>query len=186
MRSKLPTEAEAIRILAARRARPPPQPPPLAGRALAAWVKATEGRFGQGPEGLKARWREIAGERLAALSEPSRLLPGRAGAPGVLEIRVEGPVAAIVQHQAPDILARANLVLGPGAVARLRVVQGKVARTAKPTRPPRRRAAPLDAAREAEIDAGLAALQEGALKDALRALGQSVARRGRGAETDRA
>ena len=107
----------------ARRARPPPP----AGRALTPFIKALDERFGQGAGGLKARWREIVGETLAKRTEPAKLVKGRAGVGAVLEIKVEGPMATLVQHQSADILARVNLFLGEGAVARLRIVQGPVA-----------------------------------------------------------
>jgi hypothetical protein len=88
---------------------------------------------------------------------------------------VAGPSAAIIQHQAHDILARVNLFLGAEAVQKLRIVQGPL-RRAEPA-PPRRRAAPLDAAAEAALAEGLAAAPEGKLKDTLMALGRNVLRR---------
>lgn len=179
MARTLPSAEEAARILATRRTRPARRPPPPAGRALTALVKALDARFGQGPDGLKARWREIVGEALAARTEPAKLSRPRAGGGAVLELKVEGPAAALIQHQAADILARVNLFLGAGAVARLRVVQGPV------RRPPagqaaakarRQRARPLDAAEEAALESGLDRLAEGPLKGALRRLGREVLR----------
>jgi WD40 repeat protein len=53
----------------------------------------------------------------------------------VLELRVDGPAAALVQHQAPEILSRVNLFLGAGSVGKLRIVQGPVkARIAAPAK----------------------------------------------------
>ena len=88
-----------------------------------------------------------------------------------------GPSAAIIQHQAHDILARVNLFLGPEAVQKLRIVQGPLRRPEPP--PQRRRAAPLDAALEARLAADLKDAPDGKLKDALLALGRGVlSRRG--------
>ena len=91
-----------------------------------------------------------------------------------MRIRVAGPAAAIIQHQAHEILARVNLFLGADAVQKLRIVQGPL-QVAKPAAPPRRRP-PLDAAEEAKLAADLADAPEGKLKTALLALGRGVLR----------
>ena len=176
MRRRLPSPDETLRILATKRTRPARKPPPPAGRSLAKFVKQLDERFGQGPGVLDARWREIVGEALARRTEPAKLVKARAGQPGVLEIRVEGPVASLIQHQAPDILERVNLFLGAGAVGRLRIVQGPVkARPGPATRnPARNRSRPLDAAAEAELTRSLEAAPEGPLKAALERLGRNA------------
>ena len=176
----LPSPAEAAQILAAKRTRPPRRSPPVAGRQLAKLIKSLDERFGQGPDALKARWREIAGENLSARTEPTKLSKPRGGGGAVLELKVDGPAAALIQHQAAEILARVNLFLGEGAVAKLRIVQGPVRRAetaqaaAKTAQARRRRAQPLDAGLEAEMESGLAPLPEGPLKGALRRLGREV------------
>jgi hypothetical protein len=182
MPRSLPSSAEAARILATKRTRPPRRVAPPAGRSLAKLIKALDERFGQGPDGLKARWREIVGETIAARTEPAKLSRPRAGGGAVLELKVDGPAAALIQHQATDILARVNLFLGTDAVAKLRVVQGPVRRAetgqaaAKAAQARRRRAQPLDAGQEAELESGLDPLAEGPLKGALRRLGREVLR----------
>ena len=181
-RRPLPTVAEAQAILSAKRTRPPYRPPPRAGRALTGLVKSLDERFGKGADGLKARWREIAGETLAARTEPVKLVKGRGGQGGVLEIKVDGPAAALIQHQAPEILARVRMILGEGAVERLRIVQGPVRHKATAAGPgvsaarSRRRFLPLDAAAEAKLEAELADAPDG-LKAALLKLGREVLRR---------
>ena len=178
----LPSAAEAARILGAKRTRPLRRAPPAAGRELAKLVKALDARFGQGPDGLKARWREIAGEALAARTEPARLSKPRNGGGAVLELKVDGPTAALIQHQAGEILARVNLFLGQGAVTKLRIVQGPVRRAeaaqaaARAAQARRRRVQPLDAGVETELENGLTPLVEGPLKAALRRLGREVLR----------
>jgi hypothetical protein len=74
-----------------------------------------------------------------------------------------------------------NLILGAGAVNKLRIVQGPLR---GPVRAPpsatvirRAKAGPLDAAAEAELARGLSALPEGGLKAALTRLGRGVLRR---------
>jgi hypothetical protein len=177
---RLPDADEAVRILRGLRPKPPRRPPPPLGRALAPYVKGLESRFGAGPQ-LKARWREIAGETLARRTEPVRVIKGRAGASGVLEVKVDGAAATLLQHQAPELLQRVNLFLGADAVGRVRIVQGPVRPPAgeATSRPGRATLRPLSAAEEAALAASLADAPDGPLKTALERLGRSVLRRER-------
>jgi hypothetical protein len=186
MPRRLPDHAETLRILAQRRTRPARRAPPTAGRGLGKLLKTLEERFGQGPDVLRARWREIVGETLALRTEPVKLVKNRTGG-ATLELKVDGPAAALIQHQAPDVLARVNLFLGEGAVTKLRIVQGRVKppvallAAAEVAKARRRRAQPLDAAQEADLEDGLAKAKDGPLKAALLRLGREVLR----AEDDR-
>ena len=123
---------------------------------------------------------------LAARTEPVKLIKGRGGQPGTLEIKVDGPSAALIQHQAPEILARVKLFLGEGAVDRLRIVQGPIRprpsqaqEGAAAATKRRRNTGPLDAAIEAQLEAELSCAPDGPLKAALLRLGREV-RRARG------
>jgi hypothetical protein len=176
MRRRLPTAQEAAAILAAKRTRPQRRPPPPAGRALNATLRELDARFGQGPGALTARWKEIVGADVARRTEPVKLVRGRNGGPSSLEIRVAGPSAALIQHQAREILARVNLFLGAEAVQKLRIVQGPLRAQPEATAP-RKRAVPLDAAKEAALARSLADAPAGPLKDALMRLGRGVLRR---------
>lgn len=179
MRRRLPTPDEALRILGEKRSRPARRAPPPAGAALARSLKGLEAKFGKGSGvgPLRARWREVAGELLAPRTEPVRIIRPRGGGPAVLEVRVDGPAAALVQHQAPELIGRAELVLGAGAVGKLRIVQGPVrAPVAAAPKPRRRTAAPLDAASEAELAAALSEASDTPLKAALLRLGRAVRR----------
>ena len=169
-----------MRILREKRTRPQFRPPPPMGRSLRPLLKQLDERFGSGPGALRARWREIAGERVASFTEPVKLTKPRGGGGGILELRVQGPAAALIQHQGPEILARVNLFLGPGSVEKLRIVQGPV-RT-RPLGPSpaqqakaRRRSGPLDAGVEARLAAETAQAPEG-LREALLTLGRAVER----------
>jgi hypothetical protein len=176
----LPSAQETVRILATRRTRPAPGPPPVAGRALRATLRGLDARFGKGMDGVKARWREIVGAELARRTEPTKLVKSRGGGPSALELRVEGPSAAIIQHRAGDILDRVNLFLGSGSVDRLRIVQGPLRRTAEQSgvgdTVRRRLKIPLDAAVEADLAESLTRFPDGALKAALTRLGREVLR----------
>lgn len=180
-RRPLPSPAETLQILARRRSRPIRRGPPPAGKALSGCLKALEERFGPGAGGLQARWREIVGEAIARRTEPTKLVKSRTGG-SVLEIKVDGPSAALIQHQAQEILSRVNLYLGAGAVAKLRIVQGPLRNLPSPTTPQtatraQRRKTPLDAAMEAELEQGLADVPDSPLKSALLRLGREVLRR---------
>lgn len=180
-RRPLPSLAEAAEILARKRTRPQHRPAPAAGKALTSYLKTLDARFGHagpGPKLLIERWREIAGDVLARRSEPVKLVRPRKDAGAILEIRVDGPAAALIQHQTADILAKVNMVMGSGAVEKLRIVQGPVRVQASAPKATRRRNAPLDAAVEAELEKGLEAAPEGPLKTALMRLGREVAKRG--------
>jgi len=139
-------------------------------------VRQLDRQFGPSAGQLQARWREIVGETLWRVSEPVKLVQPRgakAGTGAILELRVDGPAAAIVQHQAEDILERVNLAVG-GTVTKLRIVQGLIRRAARPQ--PARAKPPLDAAKEAELVRGLADAPDGPLKAALLKLGRAVMR----------
>ena len=176
MPRKLPSAAEAAAILAARRTRPVRRPPRHAARGLTGLMRSLDDKFGQGPDTLRARWREIVGEALAGRSEPMKIIKSRVGG-ATLELKVAGAVAALVQHQAPLILDRLNLYLGPGAVAKLRIVQGPLSRPPPPRSPTSRRVRPpLDPAAEQRLAASLAETPEGPLREALARLGREVMR----------
>lgn len=180
-RRPLPTAEEALEILKRRRTRPQVRPPPPAGKSLAPLIKQLDEKFGQGPAVLKARWREIVGETLARRTEPVRVIKSRTGEGGTLELRVDGPVASLIQHQAPQITQRLDLLLGKGVVTKLRIVQGPVKAPAAPvaTAPSSRkggRKPPLDAAQERDLADSLAGQPDGGLKDALLKLGRGVLR----------
>ena len=175
MRRPLPTDAEAREILSRKRSRPAPRPAPRAGRALQALIKELDGKFGRGASALEPRWREIVGDRLARVTRPQKLTRGRGGAGGTLELRVAGPAALLVQHQAEDILQRVNLFLGAGSVDKLRIAQGPVKPPPEIAAAPRRRPAsqPLAAHDEATLKAAVADAPE-ALKGPLERLGRAV------------
>ncbi|HEX6860611.1 MAG TPA: DciA family protein [Caulobacteraceae bacterium] len=170
----LPTAEETAEILRYRRTRPPIRPAPPAGKSLVPLIRQLDARFGQGPGLLQARWREIVGEQLARHTEPVKIIKSRTG-PSTLELKVAGPAAALIQHQAPQIMERVNLLLGAGTIGKLRIVQGVL--KPRETAPPRRRAkGPLDAATERELADGLAAEPDTPLKAALIKLGREVLR----------
>ena len=176
-RRTLPDAHETAEILAARRTRPARRPPPAAGRSILTLLQPLEARFGEGPRALQVRWREIVGDVMARHTEPVKLSKARGSGMGTLEIRVNGPAAALIQHQAPDILDRVNLFLGAGTVGKLRIIQGPVHASLVKSAPRPRRSPPLDAAQEAELARPLQDVADTPLKASLLRLGREVIRR---------
>ncbi len=84
-------------------------------------------KFGFVQSSIVSRWREIVGERYAAVSSPEsiRFPPGKRSA-GVLTLVVEGAHAPMMQHVAPVIIERVNRFFGYAAVERLSFRQGLV------------------------------------------------------------
>ena len=181
MRRTLPTDAEVREILSRRRTRPAPRPAPRAGKALTPLIKKLDAQFGRGAGALEPRWREIVGDRLARVTRPQKLTKGKGDQPGVLELRVAGAAALLVQHQSEEILSRVNLFLGQDAVGRLRIAQGPVKPLAEPAQRPKtvRKPPPLPAAAEAELAASIADAPD-ELKAALVRLGRAAMSRPNG------
>ena len=103
-------------------------------------------RFGFVQSSIVSRWKEIVGERYAAVSTPEsiRFPPGRRSA-GVLTLVVEGAHAPMMQHVAPVIAERVNRFFGYTAVERVAFKQGivQVERARSRTAPPSLRPVPV-------------------------------------------
>jgi hypothetical protein len=159
----------------ARRTAEAPAPPPRGGpaRPLGALLPAVGGvafrRFGFVHSELLTRWSDIVGPAHARWSVPESLrFPKGQSAGGILTVRVEGPFATQMQHLAPVVVERVNRIFGHGAVARLKLVQGRVPRADVPAAP-----APDPAAADA---ANLRDIADGPLRQSLEALAALVAR----------
>jgi hypothetical protein len=102
--------------------RPVRRAAPKIGRASASVFSRLLKKTSYAEPGLCDHWPDIAGPDIAALCRPGRLTgrgPGR-----TLEIHApSGAAAAQLQMQTEALLARVNRYLGPGAVARIAIVQ---------------------------------------------------------------
>jgi hypothetical protein len=88
-------------------------------------------RFGFVQSSVVSRWDEIVGARYAAVSAPESIrFPVGKKSDGTLELTVEGAHATMIQHVLPEIIDRVNRFFGYGAVARIKVRQGVVAKPA--------------------------------------------------------
>ncbi len=116
---------------------------------------------------LMADWAVVVGPALAAVTVPHRL------SAGTLTLACAGPVAMELQHMAGELMGRINAHLGRVVVERLRFVQQAPAGAPLPpvARPP-------PVALPAAVEARLAALPEGELREALAKLARGVYRKG--------
>jgi hypothetical protein len=115
---------------------------------------------------LMADWPAVVGPALAAVTSPRRL------SGGTLVIACSGPVAMELTHLAPQLIGRINAHLGRVAVERLRFVQQAASGgTPSGSRPPAT-AAPLPA----PVEAAMARIPEGGLREALAKLARGVYR----------
>jgi hypothetical protein len=79
-------------------------------------------RFGFAQGALVSRWAEIVGPSYARHSRPEGLKFRRGEkSGGTLEVAVTGALAPMLKHVEPQLIERANRVLGHGAVARVKL-----------------------------------------------------------------
>jgi hypothetical protein len=112
-----------------------------------------------------ADWSDIVGPAIAAVTTPRRL------SRNTLTIACSGPIAMELQHMAAEVSARINTHLGKQVVTALRFVQTLEMQPLSMAPPP-----PLpDPAKLAAIDASVSSVPPGELRDALSALGRTMA-----------
>jgi hypothetical protein len=123
-------------------------------------------------------WPEIAGERLAARSEPIKIewprrrhYPGQeeTAEPATLVIRVESAFALEVQHLAPVLIERVNARYGYRCIGKIVLKQGPVRRA-----PPRPGPKPFDPAIEAAMREKLPDFSDDGLREAVVRLGAGI------------
>lgn len=129
-------------------------------------------RFGFVQSSIVSRWREIVGDRYAAVSSPESIrFPAGKRSDGVLNLIVEGAHAPMMQHVAPAIVERVNRFFGYQAVARVAFRQGlvQVARARNRAAPPSLRPIP------AELGESLREVADPELRACLESLAREVA-----------
>ncbi|MBV9066398.1 MAG: DUF721 domain-containing protein [Methylobacteriaceae bacterium] len=135
-------------------------------------------RQGFGESALLLDWEGIAGERIAAISEPVRLQwppggvkrdPLEPRPPAALVLRVEPGFGLEIQHLAAVLIDRVNAHLGWRCVGSLKIRQEKIERS---PRVPRR--APENPHARAEAEHQVSGIEEEPLRDALVRLGARV------------
>jgi len=123
---------------------------------------------------ILARWRDIAGPEIAAVSEPLKInwprpVRDEAPEPATLVLRVEGPAALEIQHMSAVVLERVNRFFGWQAVGRLALRQAPLRRRVERKRP----ASPAPEV-AAGIADGLPDIADENLRQALARLGAAV------------
>lgn len=124
---------------------------------------------------------DVFGERFARAAAIERIVWPHDGDRGAtLVVHADAAAALALQHLAPQVIERVNILIGWPAVARLRLTQSRGRVPASPTRragppppPP-----PPDPALTAAVAAELADVAHAQLKDALSRLGARVQERG--------
>ena len=124
---------------------------------------------------LIAAWPDIVGPRHAECTRPEKIVwprgVAREGQPALLVLRVDGPRAVLVQHEAGQIAERVNAFLGYGAIGQIRIVQAplkpKLTLVPAPARP-------LDAQAEARLANTVGKVADDGLRAALDRLGRGV------------
>jgi hypothetical protein len=102
------------------------------GAALPALTRRALGRRGFAEGGLALDWAAIVGEEIAANTLPVKLAyPRGERAGGTLHLKVASGYALVIAHCEPQLIERVNAYLGYGAVARLKMTQGHIARPAR-------------------------------------------------------
>mgnify|MGYP001827219407 CR=1 FL=1 len=121
---------------------------------------------------LQVEWREIAGAELAAMCRPIKLVTARGPAGGLLTLGVQGACGPMVQMAVPQLRARLEAVLGPGAVGRIQLAPDP---GPPPASAPGQPAEPEpDPAALARVEAALSTIGDDALRTALKTLARNV------------
>lgn len=147
--------------------------PRLIGVVASRLTRPVLGKHGFAVGAIVTDWEAIVGRELAAHVVPSRVSFVRGErTEGTLHVRVAGGAFAMdVQHRAPILIERINAYFGYRAVARVKIAQGPISRrTPVPPRTPN----PLDAREQAALDAEVAPVEDGSLREALSRLGRAV------------
>ena len=146
----------------------PPQAGAIAARLVRPSAKAR--KAGLTLAELRRQWREIVGDKIAAMTEPEKITDAASGR--TLTLKAAGPAAPFIQHQTALILERCNLA--GGGFTRVTVKQGVIARPTGNVRPLQ---SPLTADEELVLQHALVGIDSTRLRDALLRLGRGVSRR---------
>jgi hypothetical protein len=165
---------------AKRRRRPRPK---AIGETVTRLTRRMFARRGLADGTIVRDWRVIAGEILAARSEPQRIIyPGKAKSGGTLHLRVaDGAMATEIQHLEPILLERINTYFGFSAIVKLKIIQAPLMKPPAVAKP---RLRPLKAAEELALHRRLADVDDSQLHDALGGLGRAIMGRGKAPLTE--
>ena len=148
--------------------RPPKRLADLVGRI----IDPVAAKRGFTTADLFSAWPDIVGPSFADCTIPERISwpPHDPDLPGVLALRVDGPVSVLIQHELDQIIERVNAFMGYRAVGRIRLVQGPVARSGSPDPDE----AAMSPEKEMWLDLALEDLDGERLRSVLEKLGRGV------------
>jgi hypothetical protein len=114
---------------------------------------------------IARRWSDIVGQQLSAHTQPMAITIAKsATGGGTLTLKADGSAALLVQHHQREIIAKVNGVLGDGAIATIKLIQGAVQRGRVAPKPARPR---LSQAEEDAVRVSVAGVQDDELRDRL-------------------
>ncbi|MEM1377323.1 MAG: DciA family protein [Pseudomonadota bacterium] len=127
---------------------------------------------------LISTWPEIVGEDVASRSRPIKIKwPPKASdgefQPGTLIIAAQAMAALHLQHETTEIIARVNAFMGYTAISAVKIEQRQSVALNQRTA---RRMRPLTQTEARKVEGAVASVENERLKNALRAMGQSVLR----------
>jgi len=142
------------------------------GALLPGIAGETLGKRGFAEGTIFRQWRDIVGADIASDCLPEKLaFPAGRRSDGSLQVIANGGAALELQHRSTQILDRVNAYLGYGAVAHLKIRQGRL-----PVRKHYRSESP-DSSDSASFDEpSLASVTDPKLKEALASFGHAIRR----------
>jgi hypothetical protein len=145
------------------------------GASIDKIVKPLLGTRGFGAATVVTQWSQVVGETLARETLPERIAyPMGERSEGTLHLRVANSALALeLQHLEPQLIERINSHFGYRAVARIRLIQGPIARTAPQKPKPVDKISPEMAEK---LERQVADVENPELKAALKALGERIVR----------
>ena len=140
--------------------------------SLAATTKSIFGKRGFADGAILRDWAMIAGEHLAAHSQPEKIAYSKGVDSGSLHLRIDsGAMATEMQHLQPLLIERINGYFGFKAIDRVKIIQGPLpARDIKQALSPRA----LEAKEESGLAESLMDIDDDDLRKALQTLGRAV------------
>jgi len=108
-----------------------------AGEDTSNQVAAVLAKAGFSDPTLVLRWRDIVGDDVARIAQPTKLTRGADG--DVLTLKCETGATVFLQHETRSLIQRINTYLGGSQVARLKLVGGQLTSLGQPPEHPQRR-----------------------------------------------
>ena len=141
-------------------------------KCVARLTKPVFGKRGLADGTISRDWPAIAGDAIAAHSQPEKITyTGRERTGGLLHLRIDNSAMATqLQHLEPQFLERINSHFGYRAVARLRFLHGTLSKATLPVRQRKFRA--LSAEHQSRLSNALDGIKDPELRQALEQLGR--------------